>query len=140
MNERGRIMGCYEEIIGLPHHVSTHHPPMSMAQRAAQFLPFAALSGYGEVIQETARYTGERLELDENELALLDQKLGMLAAKGKGQRIRVTYFQPDKKKAGGSYVTAEGALKRIDAFSGGLVLADGREIPAADILDLQQWE
>lgn len=133
--EQKREQSRYEDIIGLPHHVSLHHPQMSMVQRAAQFLPFAALTGYGDVIQETARYTGERLEFDENERALLDQKLGLLAMRGRGQRILVTYFQPDKKKEGGSYVTAEGRLKKIDEVSGGLVLEDGREIPAADILD-----
>ena len=139
MNRQGE-RNPYEDIIHLPHHQSSNHPHMSLYVRAAQFSRFAALTGFDGVIAETSRLTDQKIELSEYERALLDQKLGMLAAKGKGQRIRVTYFQPDKKKAGGSYVTAEGALKRIDAFSGGLVLADGREIPAADILDLQQWE
>ncbi len=126
----------YEDIIHLPHHVSERHPHMSLAERAAQFLPFAALSGYDDVIRETARYTGKRIELDESAKAILDQKLGILSQQiTEHPQICVTYFLPDEKKDGGSYVTAEGAVRKIDGFSGTIFLEDGRKIPVGDILD-----
>lgn len=126
----------YEDIIHLPHHVSARHSHMSAAERAAQFLPFAALSGYGDVIQETARYVEEKIELDEAARALLDRKMNLLSQKLQDRPvICVTYFLPDGKKAGGSYVTEEGTVKKIDGFSGSLVFADGREIAAENILD-----
>ena len=98
----------YEDIIHLPHHVSERRPHMPLAERAAQFLPFAALSGYDDVIRETARYTGKKIQLDESAKAVLDQKLGILSQQiTEHPQICVTYLLPDEKKEGGSYVTAE---------------------------------
>ena len=126
----------YEDIIHLPHHVSERRPHMPLAERAAQFLPFAALSGYDDVIRETARYTGKKIQLDESAKAVLDQKLGILSQQiTEHPQICVTYFLPDEKKEGGSYVTAEGIVQKIDGFSRTIFLEAGRKIPVGDILD-----
>lgn len=125
-----------EDIIHLPHHVSERRPHMPLAERAAQFLPFAVLSGYDDVIRETARYTGKKIQLDESAKAVLDQKLGILSQQiTEHPQICVTYFLPDEKKEGGSYVTAEGIVQKIDGFSRTIFLEDGRKIPVGDILD-----
>ena len=128
-------MGAYDDIIHLPHPTSVRHPRMSMIDRAAQFSPFQALTGYGDAIQETARLTGEKVELTEEEKAVLDEKLRLLA--DTGNEAAFTYFQPDGKKSGGSYVTALGAIKKLDPLEGRLVLADGTAIPINDILEIE---
>ena len=128
-------MGAYDDIIHLPHPTSVRHPRMPMIDRAAQFTPFQALTGYGEAIQETARITGEKAELTEEEKAVLDEKLRLLA--DTGNEAAFTYFQPDSKKSGGSYVTALGAIKKLDPLEGRLVLSDGTAIPIDDILEIE---
>lgn len=128
----------YDDIINLPHHVSTTRPQMSRENRAAQFSPFAALTGYDTAIRETARLTDARIELDENAIAVLDMKLRMLADEMKQRReVEVTYFQPDEKKEGGAYVTATGVLKKIDDYARVLVFMDGRRIAIEDILEIE---
>ena len=120
-------MGRYDDIIDLPHHVSTTHHRMSMLERAAQFQPFRALTGYEDAVRETARLTDDRVELTEDEKALLDGKLQRLADNlASHPLVTVTYFQPDKKKAGGAYVTATGQLKKIDDYEGVLILLRAR--------------
>ena len=126
-------MGSYDDIIHLPHPTSARHPRMSMIDRAAQFSPVQALTGYGEAIQETARLTGERAELTVDEKAVLDEKLRPLA----DTEATFTYFQPDSKKSGGIYVTAIGTIKKLDPLEGRLVLADGTAIPIEDILEIE---
>ena len=121
----------YEDIINLPHHVSPTRPRMSRADRAAQFSPFAALSGYGDAVQETARLTNRRIELDESAKAALDEKLRLLP------EAAITYFLQDRKKAGGEYVTATGQVKKVDAVAQELVMANGRIIPIADIIEVE---
>ena len=112
----------YADIIDLPHHVSKKHPQMPMEKRAAQFSPFAAVSGHDEAIYETARLTDEQLELSE------DEKLQWLREHIKEQpEITVTYVQPDEKKNGGAYVTVTGSAKKVDKVL--LVLRDGTVIP-----------
>ena len=128
-------MGAYDDIIHLPHPTSPRHPRMPMIDRAAQFTPFQALTGYGDAIQETARLTGEKMDLTEEEKAVLDEKLRLLA--DTGNEAAFTYFQPDSKKSGGSYVTALGTIKKLDPLEGRLVLADGTSIPIDDILEIQ---
>lgn len=128
-------MGAYDDIINLPHPTSPRHPRMSMIDRAAQFTPFQALSGYGDAIQETARITGEKAELTEEEKAVLDEKLRFLAATG--SEAAFTYFQPDGRKSGGAYVTALGAVKKLDPLEGRLILTDGTVIPIDDILEIE---
>ena len=128
-------MGAYDDIIHLPHPTSPRHPRMPMIDRAAQFTPFQALTGYGEAIQETARITGEKAELTEEEKAVLDNKLRLLA--DTGNEAAFTYFQPDSKKIGGSYVTALGTIKKLDPLEGRLVLSDGIAISIDDILEIE---
>lgn len=93
----------YEDIINLPHHVSERHPQMPMAERAAQFSPFAALTGFGAVIRETERQTDQMREMTENEREELDYKLGILCNfPGEKPCVAITYFVPDEKKRRGS--------------------------------------
>lgn len=128
-------MGAYDDIINLPHPTSPRHPRMPMIDRAAQFTPFQALTGYGAAIQETAQITGEKVELTEEEKAVLDEKLRFLA--DTGNEAAFTYFQPDGRKSGGAYVTALGAMKKLDPLVGRLTLTDGTAIPIEDILEVE---
>lgn len=128
-------MGAYDDIIHLPHPTSPRHPRMRMIDRAAQFSPFQALSGFGSAIRETARVTGERIELTEDEKAVLDEKLRYLCETG-GEAI-FKYFLPDGKKDGGTYVDAVGTNKKIDPLEGRVILTDGTAIPIEDILEVE---
>ena len=131
-------MGKYDDIINLPHHVSATRPHMPIIDRAAQFMPFRALSGYEDAVQETARLTDEKIELTEDEKALLDARLQRLADEISSQpKVTLTYFQPDKKKAGGAYVTVTSQLKKIDDLVGTLILMDGKRVLIEDILTIQ---
>lgn len=127
------MSGPYDDIIDLPHPTSERHPRMPMANRAAQFSPFAALSGYDAAVKETARLTGSKAELTEEEKSILDAKLQLLTP---GESVAITYFQPDAKKQGGAYLTASGEIKRIDGAAREIVLTDGRRIPIDDILEV----
>ncbi len=134
-------MGKYDDIIGLPHHVSSTRPHMPMLDRAAQFQPFRALTGYEDAVQETARYTDEKVELTEDEKALLDMELQRLSDDiASRPQVTLTCFRPDKKKSGGAYVTTTGRLKKIDDIEGALILASGERIVIEDILDIQVTE
>ena len=131
-------MGKYDDIIELPHHVSSARPQMPMIDRAAQFMPFRALTGYEDAVHETARLTDKRVELTEDEKALLDAKLQRLADRlDSHPQATLTWFQPDKRKTGGAYVTTTGRLRRIDDFEGALILLGGERIFIEDILDIQ---
>ncbi len=128
----------YDDIIDLPCPTSERHPRMSRASRAAQFSPFAALSGYGDAVKETARYTDSRAELTEEEKAILDARLQALAERITDQPAAAfTCFVPDGKKQGGAYLTVQGAVKKLDGYAGEVVLTDGRRIPVENILDIQ---
>jgi len=119
-------MGKYDDIINLPHHTSSKHPRMSIQDRAAQFSSFRALSGHGAAINETARLTAERIELDENEIELLNGKLQHIQAIIDEQpEITVTYFAPDKNKSGGAYVDYTGVVKKIDDVFHNVLMSDG---------------
>ena len=129
------MTGPYDDILDLPHPTSAKHPRMPLSDRAAQFSPFAALSGHGAAIAETARLTDRRIALDEDAKAELDRKQKLLLALIAEQpEITVTWFQPDEKKEGGRYVTTTGRLKRIDEARRVLLLADQTAIPLEDIL------
>lgn len=128
-------MGAYDDIINLPHPTSPRHPRMRMIDRAAQFSPFQALSGFGSAIRETARVTGERIELTEDEKAVLDEKLRCLCETG-GEAV-FTWFLPDEKKDGGTYVDAVGTIKKIDPLEGRVILTDGTAIPIEGILEIE---
>ena len=127
----------YQKIIGLPHHVSKTRPQMPMSDRAAQFAPFAALTGYDSAIKETGRLTDERIELDEEALTALDRKYQLLIeALDDAPEVTITYFQPDERKAGGKYVSAVGAVKKIDDFERRITMRDGTRIPTDDVLSI----
>ncbi len=127
----------YEDIIHLPHHVSPRRPQMSLHDRAAQFAPFAALTGHEEAVKETARLTDCKIELDENEIQLLDQKLQYLEVQSEQPAIEITYFLPDQRKSGGAYVDVQGRIKRIDRYNHCLQMEDGIEISITDILKIE---
>ena len=128
----------FDDIINLPHHVSATRPQMSMLDRAAQFSPFAALTGYDDAIKETGRLTDEKIEMDEDRKAALDMKQAYLIEMIDEQpEISITYFLPDTKKSGGAYVTVTGNLKRFDKYERLLILTDGKKIPMDDIADIE---
>ena len=127
----------YEDIINRPHNVSKARPQMSELERAAQFAPFAALTGYDSAIKETGRLTDERIELDEEALTALDRKYQLLIeALDDAPEVTITYFQPDERKAGGKYVSAVGAVKKIDDFERRITMRDGTRIPTDDVLSI----
>ena len=131
-------MGKYDDIINLPHHVSTMRHRMSMLERAAQFQSFRALTGYEDAVQETARLTEDRVELTEDEKSILDRKLQSLADRISSKpQITVTWFRPDQKKTGGAYVTTTGQLKKLDDYAGALIMMGGERIVIENILDIQ---
>lgn len=120
----------YDDIINLPHHVSTRHPQMSAIDRAAQFSPFAALTGYEEATKETARVTEQRRELDEQEKAILDNRLHLLWDNRSSEpQVSITYFIPDERKEGGLYTTVTGVIFKLDAYARLITLLDGTQIP-----------
>ena len=128
-------MGKYDAIIDHPHHVSSVHPQMSMINRAAQFSPFAALTGYDAQIAETARLTDRRIELTEAEEAEISNALGRLE---KGNTVELTWFVPDKKKAGGRYVTEKVTVKQLVPTEGRVVLTDGRNVEMSAIIEVER--
>ena len=131
-------MGKYDEIINLPHHVSKTHPQMPMLKRAAQFLPFAALRGYGDAIKEIQRQTEEKVELEENDLNALNEKMQYLRANlARMPEVTFTYFKPDERKAGGAYLTISGTVKRIDEYRRMIILHDGTRLPMDDIKTIE---
>lgn len=130
-------MGKYDDIINLPHHVSKKHPRLSMKQRAAQFAPFAALTGFGDAINETSRITENRIELDDEEKLEIDNILQKLINKISNKpKVTITYFIPDLRKTGGEYKTKIGNLKKIDECRQLLVLEDKTEIPIKEIIEI----
>jgi hypothetical protein len=127
----------YDDIINLPHHVSATHPHMPAIDRAAQFSPFAALTGYDAAIKETARLTGERVELDEYMKDVLSDRLQIIIDQLKEHpEIAITYFQPDEKKNGGDYVTVIDTVKKIDEYERIIVMNDGTWIQIDEIISI----
>ena len=132
------MSGPYEDIIHLSHPTSKKHPRMSMEERAAQFSPFAALTGFGGVIQETGRLTDRRVELGESDRAELERTLNFLDSQEEEHPlVQVTYFLPDERKEGGAYITVTGHLKRIDQVGGVLLLQESSPIPIRDMLHIE---
>ena len=132
------MSGKYDDILSLPHPTSPKHPRMSAMDRAAQFSPFAALTGYEETIEETGRLTQQPTELQEDAHAALDLRLQLLLeALSDGPEVTVRYFSPDARKDGGSYVTAQGRLKAVDPLKRILLLRDGTQIPLDAVTDLE---
>jgi len=127
----------YAEIINLPHHVSERHPQLGKSSYAAQFSPFAALSGYEGIVLEAARVTDDRVELGESEMEKLSVKLQILSDRAKEQpEIAVTYFKADEKKAGGAYLQKTATVKRIDDVERLIYFTDGSKLPIDDITNL----
>ena len=127
------MSGLYDDIIQLPHPTSAKHPRMPLADRAAQFSPFAALSGHSAALAETARLTDRQIELSDDDKAVLDQKQRILLEHIKEHpEIMVTWFQPDEKKDGGSYTAVEGCVRKIDENTKSLRI-QGTEIPVERI-------
>lgn len=130
---------AYDDIINLPHHVSGTHPQMTISDRAAQFAPFAALTGYDSVIRETARLTDRKIELDESAKDELNEVLQMVKEQlFLHPQVNVIYFTPDAKKSGGAYVTACGRVKKIDDYRREMVLEDGTVIALENIMLLER--
>lgn len=128
----------YDDMLDLPHHESGTRKHMSMEQRAAQFSPFAALTGYDEAIQESARMTMARVELSEEETEDLNQKLQILSDHVEERpEVTLTWFQEDPYKEGGSYVQKTVGIRSVDTFAGNLILADRSTIPFQDIVSLE---
>ncbi len=127
----------YADIINLPHHTSRTRPRMPAPARAAQFSPFAALTGYGAAVDETARLTDDRIVLDENAKAILDGKLQIIAEHiGDLYDVTFTYFVPDKKKSGGAYVSTTGQVKEIDEYERVVKLWDGTNIAISQMFGI----
>ena len=132
------MSGQYDDIIRLPHPDSPKHPRMSLYDRAAQFSPFAALTGHSAAIAETGRLTDRRVELDEYEMTRVDAELQHLQELLPGRpTASITHFVPDERKNGGSYQTVTGEVKRIDAVNGVIQMADRQCIPIADVFRIE---
>lgn len=131
----------YDDIIHLPHHVSKHHSQMPIEDRAAQFSPFAALTGHGAAIKETERLTDRRIELDENYKSIMNAKLQMIMEKIAAKpMVHIMYFCPDKQKEGGEYREVCGRIKRIDECERQLILTDGQKIELEQIVGVEEVE
>ena len=131
------MTGKYDDILRLPHHVSASRKPISMTARAAQFAPFAALSGYDAEVQEAGRLTDQLIELDEYEKEMLNARLQLLAQHLQEKwTVSAVYFQPDERKEGGAYVTRTGTVKKILLSERRLLLTDGTVIPLDGLIAL----
>lgn len=166
MNQHEYNSSKYDDMLDLPHPVSRKHPRMSIRNRSAQFAPFAALTGYEEAVNETARLTDQKIELDENNKQILDEKLQIIQKyvsdhkisdqkipdqKTSDQKlsdqknaqgfsmpeIAITYFKADDKKSGGAYVTVHGIFHKIDIYDHTVVLEDRSRYKIEDIIDLE---
>ncbi len=128
----------YEDIVDLPRPVSERHPPMPMIDRAAQFAPFAALTGYDEVIRETARYVDQPVELTDSAREELDHTIRKLADGEGAPRVVITHYVPDGHKPGGCYVQTSGNLRRVDEYARALELVDGSRVDLDAVIALEE--
>ena len=132
------MSGPYDDIIHLSRPVSAKHRPMSMTARAAQFSPFAALTGYDAAVRESARVTEQRIELDEGVKAELNARLNcILEHLSEHPKVSITYFMPDEKKSGGAYRTVTGAVRKLDSFAKTLTLVDGTVVPMEEMIHVE---
>ena len=131
-------MEKYKDIINRPHKQSSKRPHMSLLDRAAQFAPFAALTGYDDAIKETGRLTDERIEMSEEKLAVLNERYQILVDHlGDEPEVTITYFVPDIYKTGGSYITTTGVVKKLDTYERLITMVDGSRILMDDVLTLE---
>ena len=128
----------YKKYIDLPHHVSSKYPHISLYDRSAQFAPFAALTGYEELIEEEGRLTSDRIEINEEAKFQLDVKMQRLMERASQMPlVSITYFVPDEKKNGGKYVTLDEEIKKIDILKHVIVTVSSTVIPVDEIVDMQ---
>ena len=131
-------MERYKKIISMPHHVSLNRRKMSEMERAAQFAPFAALVGYSNAIKEAARLTEKRIEQDDYEIEMLNEKLKLILDDPARTRMNITYFIKDKRKDGGIYVSECDFVKSIDEYSKTVIMRNGKRIPIFDIISIEE--
>lgn len=132
----------YDDMVYLPHHVSARHPQMPLLDRAAQFSPFAALTGHDDAIREAARLTDSFIELDEDQKEQLDKRLQMLLVKMaedpcQEPEIRATYFRLDARKDGGAYVSVSGNVKKVDGYGRQILFTDGTALPMENLVSIE---
>ena len=131
------MRGQYDDIINLPHHVSATRPQMPLLDRAAQFAPFAALTGYDAAIKETGRLTDEKIEMDEEALNILNMKFQILVDNLHDEpEVSFAYFKPDERKAGGAYLEMTGTVKKVDDFERVITMQDGTKMLMDNILNI----
>lgn len=128
----------YEDIVNLPRHISKVHPQATMADRAARFSPFAAISGYEDMVKEAARVTEERIDITDATKELLNEKLNMIIEfLDEVPEVTITYFEPDKKKDGGAYISITGTVKRIDEYERIVLMSDDKKIRIEEIYAIE---
>lgn len=128
----------YDDIMNLPHHVSASHPQMPLLDRAAQFSPFAALTGHHEAIKETARLTEEWIELDESRKEMLDERLQVIRENLINRpEIIFTYYKPDEKKSGGAYLNVKGIVKKVNEYEHEILLEDGTILVIENLFSIE---
>ena len=129
-------MNNYEDILYLPHHISKKRKPMSLEKRSAQFAPFSALTGYEEELEEVSRLTTKKIELTEEAKELINQKLQWLLIH-KEKLCKIIYFEKDKKKRGGSYLTISDTIKKIDSINHVIETTSAKQIPIENIVKIE---
>lgn len=128
----------YEDIISLPHHTSLNHPRMSMEKRASQFSPFAALTGYEDLVKESARLTDKKIDLDDGVKQILNNKLQIINQNINNKiEVTFTYFVPDKFKSGGKYIDYTGIIKKIDNYNNLIIMDDMTKISITEIINIK---
>lgn len=128
----------YEDIVNIPRHISKVHPQATMADRAARFSPFAAISGYEDMVKEAARVTEERIDITDATKELLNEKLNMIIEfLDEAPVVTITYFEPDKKKDGGAYISITGTVKRIDEYERIVLMSDDKKIRIEEIYAIE---
>ena len=131
-------MSRYDDIIDHPHYRSVKRPHMSTTDRAAQFSPFAALTGYDDAVEEAARLTSGRIELDESEKEVINERLSFIRdSLPDSPPVDITYYVQDERKSGGAYITATGRVQRIDPVTRAVRMDDGHIIPIDDIFGIE---
>jgi len=136
-NKKNKEVYPYDDIINLERHISSHRKHMPIKDRAAQFSPFAALTGFDIAIKEAARLTNERIELDETEKSRLDDKLRIIQEQlSRRQVVEVVFFRPDEQKAGGTYISVSDYVKKIDGYERVVIMQDGTRIQIEEIIDI----
>ena len=129
--------GKYDDIINMPHHISKKHPRMSLENRSAQFAPFAALTGYEDEVEETARITDKRIEITDEIKSTINMRLQIIQEKiNTKPKVTIKYFIPDNKKEGGSYKTVTSNVLKIDKYNKQIILKDNKEIFISDIINI----